>query len=141
MKEIKFRTQFNYTQAIGEINKQPSKTIPDQNISVRNLLINHSRGLPMNAQMNQGQFFGTDEPIPNFIDLTDPAAYKAELEHRRMVLDQQHKAEKEQAAERRKAEKDQKQLDLEDEIKKSLGTPPQKPPTIPEGDRGTQASK
>ena len=65
------KTQFNpeYTRSPGKIMDTTQITVPDQHMSVRQLLANHSRGLPIHAQTNEGHYFGTEIPI--ITDLTD----------------------------------------------------------------------
>lgn len=69
---MKFRTQFDekYTGAPGKIMDDFTQTVPDMNISLQQLLHNHSRGLPIMATFHQGEYFEELE-IPQFDDLTD----------------------------------------------------------------------
>ncbi len=64
------KTQFNadYT-STGKTMDTTQHTVPDQHMSVRELLANHARGLPIHAQTNEGKYFGTEIPI--ITDLTD----------------------------------------------------------------------
>jgi hypothetical protein len=73
------KKQFNekYTGHAGKIMDNTQHTVPDQHMSVRELLSNHSRGLPIHAQTNEGQFFGTEIPI--ITDLTDLPKIREEL--------------------------------------------------------------
>jgi hypothetical protein len=64
------KTQFNSEYiSIGKTMDTTQHTVPDQHMSVRELLANHARGLPIHAQTNEGQYFGTEIPI--ITDLTD----------------------------------------------------------------------
>jgi hypothetical protein len=59
---------------IGEINNQPSETIPDQSMSIRTLLDRYSRGLPISGERTpiwqQGDDFN-DMPDPRTLDLAE----------------------------------------------------------------------
>ena len=76
------KTQFNlaYPGSPGKTMDTTQHTVPDQHMSVTQLLQNHSRGLPIHAQTNEGHFFGTD--VPNITDLTDLKNYKDDLHQR-----------------------------------------------------------
>lgn len=78
---------------------QTVNTIPDQNLSIRQLLDRHSRGLPLGASQNQGEYFDTE--IPRFDDLVDMMQHKKNLvqEHKDLTK----KIEKEQTAQKQKA--------------------------------------
>lgn len=84
---MNFRTQFdpNYEPTTGEINNKPSMTVPDQNLSIRQLLINHSRGVPSGENMREGVY--TDMEVPNFKDLNDVKEYAESLEARKADIE------------------------------------------------------
>lgn len=72
---MKFKTPYTENQkSIGEINTRPSQTIPDQAMSVREMLDRHTRGLPMEGvkvPIYDGEndiFNGVD---PRKLDLTE----------------------------------------------------------------------
>ena len=54
-----------------------SQTIPDQTKTIRELLDNHSRGIPSGVSELQGEYF--NEPIPVFTDITEMVEYKRQL--------------------------------------------------------------
>jgi hypothetical protein len=87
-KETRFKHQFDlkYNGSKGHPNTEPSLTVPDQNTSIQQLLIAHSRGLPLNVQEKEGHYFGS--PIPNFTDLLDRAEYAEELKQEAARLQQ-----------------------------------------------------
>lgn len=68
-----------------------SLTLPDQNLTIRELLDRHSRGVPLGAIDRQGEYFDTD--VPRFSDLTEMLEYKKELEEKRKELTKQINAE------------------------------------------------
>lgn len=114
------RKQFdpNYKGETGEINNEPSQTVPDQNLSVKQLLINHSRGINSNVHTYEPQYLDTE--IPRITDLTDIAEQRELLRDRENVIKQTIKAEREAD----KADKLQKALDLKEKEKLSKTAPP-----------------
>lgn len=50
----------------GEVNHSPSKTVPDQNLTVRELLIRHTRGLPIPASKSIPIYDEEDYGQPDF---------------------------------------------------------------------------
>lgn len=54
-----------------------SQTIPDQTKTIRELLDNHSRGIPSGVSELEGEYF--NEPIPVFTDITEMVEYKRQL--------------------------------------------------------------
>ena len=95
----RFRTQFNpdYQGTPGKVYEAPSLTVPDQNLSLRQLLHNHTRGIPTNVHVkdpNEGYY---DTVIPQITDLNDLADFKEQLEERERQLQKEvddHKAKK-----------------------------------------------
>lgn len=65
----------------GEVNNEPSETVPDQSMSIRTLLDRYSRGLPISGERTpiwqQGDDFN-DMPDPRTLDLAERQEY-AEL--------------------------------------------------------------
>lgn len=104
MNDRKFKYQFDpeYTGSNdGEVNNEPSQTIPDQNLSVKTLLERHTRGLPMQANYHEGEYFGIE--IPRIDDLTDLEEARNRLKQAAEEFSAKVKAEL-QAAEERRAE-------------------------------------
>lgn len=78
MSAPKFKMQFNKIEpSKGEINTEPSKTVPDQNLSIRQLLYNHTRGIPSMTSMKEPLYF--DREVPQIDDLTDLQAFREEV--------------------------------------------------------------
>jgi hypothetical protein len=88
-----FRTQFdpNYAPSTGEINLEPSQTVPDQSLSIRTLLLNHSRGIPLDVNHNEGQYF--EHEIPQINDITDLFDNRRNLHNQKAELDEVVKSE------------------------------------------------
>lgn len=76
-----------------------SMTTPDDSLSVRQLLINHTRGLG-NIPTRNGIYTG-DTVAPNYVDLTDKKNAVDELRHRIDLVKAQ--IEKEKAAQKAKS--------------------------------------
>ena len=89
---MKFRTQFDdsYQGSPGSKQSSDSQTVPDMGISLRQLLINHSRGLPSNVFMREGHYFDTE--IPQIDDLTDIRDARADLELRKKRFEDSQRA-------------------------------------------------
>lgn len=101
MKKIKFRRQFSKEQNwTPKIMDETVHTVPDQNLTIRQLLDRHSRGLPLGASQMQGEYFDTE--IPRFEDLTDMVEYKKQLVKEHEALTK--KIEAEQKAQAKKTE-------------------------------------
>ena len=93
---MKIRTQFDEARkkSKGTVFYLESKTLPDQTLSVRQLLINHTRGIPVPT--NTGQFF--DEEIPVIQDINDLQDFREKVKSKQLDLEDlisQVKAEKE----------------------------------------------
>ena len=88
------RTQFSgkIFQSSGYKKKMgKSMTLPDQNLTIKELLDRHSRGVSLGAPDLQGEYFDTE--VPRFSDLTEMLDYKKELEQKRKELTKQINAE------------------------------------------------
>lgn len=74
-------TQYGNTPPLkGKIMSDEINTIPDQTKTIRELLDNHSRGIPLGVNEQKGEYF--DTPIPVFTDLTDIMEYKHQLKEK-----------------------------------------------------------
>lgn len=100
-RHLKIRRQFDpsYNGTPGEVNSGELKTVPDQHLTIRQLLINHTRGLHSEASHNEPIY--TDQEIPRFNDLNDVVEYKQQLQDREDELKEQIKAEKAEAKQKR----------------------------------------
>lgn len=104
----KFRTQFtaDYQGSQGEINNLESVTIPDMNLTIRQLLINHTRGIGSDEIYKEGIY--SDIEIPRFTDLNDMEDYKEMLLQKQEELEAQIKHEKSEARKKRDSERNPK---------------------------------
>lgn len=108
------RTQFDssYEGSTPEINTEPSMTQPDMTLSMRELLVNHTRGLGIMAKHHEGFYYDTE--IPQFDDMTDIDAYREYLAEQKAENDKRvqelldHKRKFDQQVRERQREKDSK---------------------------------
>lgn len=98
---MKFRNAYTKSKYKGKKMDQTVNTIPDQNLSIRQLLDRHSRGLPLGATNHQGEYFETE--IPRFDDIVDMMEYKKELVKEHEELTKKIEAEQKAQAEKQKA--------------------------------------
>ena len=74
-------TQYGNTPPLkGKKMSDEIMTIPDQTKTIRELLDNHSRGIPLGVNEQKGEYFDTE--IPVFTDLTDIMEYKHQLKEK-----------------------------------------------------------
>lgn len=80
------RTWFNPPDSVGEVNNQPSETVPDQTLSVKEIMVRYARGLPLEGQrvpIWNGE--EDDMPDPRTLDLAErqelAEEYREELQH------------------------------------------------------------
>ena len=73
---MKIRTQFDkeYKGVKGEVFKEKSLTIPDQTLTVRQLFLNHTRGIKSEVYQPEKMYF--DFEIPQLDDLTSMQEWK-----------------------------------------------------------------
>lgn len=97
-KTTKFRRQFDnsYKPEKGIVNKKPSQTRPDMSIGIKQLLINHTRGIHSDIKSHTGIF--TDDDVPTFLDLTERDEYHQDLIARKNALEAQILQEREDKA-------------------------------------------
>jgi len=67
---------FSVPETEGEINVEPSQTIPDHNMTMREIVSRYTRGLPINTKVPI--YDGEEEyyPDPRSLDLTEIQALK-----------------------------------------------------------------
>lgn len=77
-----FKNILHYLPYKGEVNNQPSLTVPDQTLSMREILSRHARGLPYDSF--NPVYHGDDEYIPNpaTLDLVDRQEMAEEISNR-----------------------------------------------------------
>lgn len=72
-----FQTQFNRDKfpVKGEVNNLPSQTIPDQSMTVKELMERHARGLPLTGE--RVPIYNGEEDLPEFekMDLAERQEY------------------------------------------------------------------
>lgn len=75
----RYRVQFDfgYKGSKGKKMDPTSKTVPDMNLTIRQLLENHTRGKTNEVQVKQPLYFEVD--IPTITDITDVDNYRNQL--------------------------------------------------------------
>lgn len=63
----------NYHNIQGEVNTLPSETIPDMSIGIKQLLINHTRGINTDIKNYESMY---DMDVPQLDDITDLEKFK-----------------------------------------------------------------
>lgn len=78
----RYRVQFdfNYSGTKGTEPKGESQTVPDMNLTVRQLLDNHTRGITGNVSSKEPFYFETE--VPTIKDMTDVKKYKDYLQRK-----------------------------------------------------------
>jgi len=101
VKKVVFYTQFTNTPNYkGKKMSDELHTLPDQTLTIRNLLDNHTRGIPLGVNTRVGEYFDTE--IPRFDDLTDMIEYKAQLMEKNKEINKLIREEKKEALEKLK---------------------------------------
>lgn len=125
---MNFKTPYNAVPSAGEVNTQPSKTIPDQSMSIREIMKRYASGLPLGGQRVPMYDEGEDDPFdgkdPRTFDLSEMHDMNA---HAKKQLDDfvNEETDKKTRAERRKL-KDQIRKEIEDEQKQQSDSSQQK---------------
>lgn len=101
VKKVVFYTQFTNTPNYkGKKMSDELHTLPDQTLTIRNLLDNHTRGIPLGVNTRVGEYFDTE--IPRFDDLTDMIEYKEQLMEKNKEINKLIREEKKEALEKLK---------------------------------------
>lgn len=112
---MKFNKQWNDrvpSRNDKETNNQPSMTVPDQNMSVREIMQRHAKGLPTGGQKVPFYDEDSDLPDPKTLDLSEIQEFRDEYREKVDSIN-----DKKKSAEQKKAEK--MRLDeIDAEIKK-----------------------
>jgi len=115
--QVQFDIEYGGTPGKTIVGK--SETVPDLNLTVRQLLQNHSRGIGSDVKVSEPIYF--EQEIPNVIDMTDIDLMKQSLERRleevNAYIEEEKQAKLEAEAENRDSQAG-KQLDLEEEAAK-----------------------
>lgn len=128
---MKFQTQFNYdyTQHPGEKNQKPSMTIPDQSMTVAELVERNKRGLPLGgAKVPIWEENPETEFLPDVKKL-DLAEIQEMRENAQAIIDE--KQADLQKFEKKKQQNKLKQLELEIETLKKAAQGQQPAPQMP----------
>lgn len=87
-KKRRIRIQFDldYPATAGKEMDEKSLTVPDMNLTVRQLLENHVRGVDGKVKVSEPLYFETE--IPTIKDMTDIDRYKEALQARLAEVDE-----------------------------------------------------
>ncbi len=107
----KIKTQFakNYKGTPSKIKPGKSMTVPDQNLTIAQLLERHSRGVSLGAPDLKGEYFDTE--VPRFDDITEAVEYKKTLLKKAKELDKQIKSQKSEQAKKHNSSIKEKSVD------------------------------
>jgi len=82
---MRWITPFNYNPAkhSGEINTQPSMTIPDQTMTIQEILTRYAKGLPIGGSKTP-YYDGVEDPLdglpdPRTLDISERKELEAEI--------------------------------------------------------------
>ena len=92
----KFKTILDYKEYKGQVNKQKSLTVPDQAMSIKQIMERFARGLPV-EQLKPIYDENIDEeseflPDPRTMDLADRQEFKEQILHEFETIRQQQTA-------------------------------------------------
>lgn len=79
-RRIRIQFDLDYEPTKGKEIQGESETVPDMNLTVRQLLENHSRGVDGKVQIQKPLYFETE--VPTIRDFTDLERYKNQLQNR-----------------------------------------------------------
>lgn len=87
---MKFKNHYNTTMPKGEVNHQPSCTVPDDTMTLKELLARAMRGIevPTKAPIYMGEHY--DLPNPATMDLVDRQNLKEMAEQELMVFKEKY---------------------------------------------------
>lgn len=108
---MKFNTRYNLKNKPfkGEKFTKPSQTTPDMSLSVRELYMNHSRGMDMDVFTRQAVFLGEDIEIPDIKDLTDIEENAQRLNEQKEQIENDAKEQYNQLKQQQKTEQENEQ--------------------------------
>ena len=120
MAKVRIRRQFDptYKGCKGEKNSMESMTQPDQSLTIKQLLLNHTRNIASDINVREEHYF-EDTEIPRIDDLNDIAEYREALEDKR------------KAAEAFLNDEYQKKVSELEKIEKDAQKPPKEVPDPP----------
>jgi len=99
----------------------PSQTRPDMSLTVKELLINHSRGIHSDVKQYEGQYFDTE--IPRIDDITDLVQHKKDLEEFQKQLKEDVEKETKDIKKKKTATEAQRAVKIESD-KQKVASPP-----------------
>lgn len=113
-----FTTPYNYTQEQGEVNNDPSETIPNETYTIRELLEKHTRGVLPHGIHREGIYDenasldSLDLPQTRQLDLVEQSQL---IEQTKKTVDQLNALLKSEAENQKQKDEQQKASDKKDE--------------------------
>lgn len=103
MRSILNSLTYDHTKVVGEINTLPSETVPDQSMSIPELIDRYVKGLPLTGE--KVPVYDGEDDVPDFskMDLSELEDYRRDVQneldaYRQRVNDAKVKAEEEKLA-------------------------------------------
>lgn len=107
MRKIKHWLNSHEFESRGEVNTMPSETVPDQTLSIREIMVRYSRGLPIDgAKVPIWEGEENDLPDPRTLDLAERQELAAEFEEEIRQIKKAH-------SKKQTAKKDEDITDIE----------------------------
>lgn len=116
----KWPTNYNRPKYKGtlrpEKNKLPSMTVPDQTMSIKEILDRHTRGLPIAGQ--KIAFYDPEDDMPDLskMDLAERQEHMEAAAEEIKAIQEREETRKKEAAEKKAAKKEFKQMSIIDDI-------------------------
>lgn len=132
---IRFQTQWDYAEEVGEVNTEPSMTVPDMSMSINEIMLRYAQGRPL-VKSNHLHYGGdTHYPDPRTMDITEVEEMRERNAHKIKELEELRDKEIEEHKAKRKEKRDKLeklmkdslavQLDLDDAIAEAKNQPKQ----------------
>lgn len=117
---MKIRTWLTYEPKEGKKFTQPSMTVPDQSMNMREIMDRFAKGLPLPDQKTELWDEESDGIDPRTLDLVDLQEIKMKNSSRLKDLEVKHEDEKKKHQERKQKEKEDSEKSLFEKFKNSL---------------------
>lgn len=120
-----WRTQFNNASMPQDLEKNthPSETIPDQSMSVKEILNRYAKGLPLHSNKQVGEYYGDDQYYPDLarLDLSEKQELyrenQAKIRSLQKLMEEDEQKEKQKKVE---AAREEYRKKLREEVKEEL---------------------
>lgn len=117
---MKIRTWLTYEPKKGKVFTQPSMTVPDQSMNMREIMDRFAKGLPLPDQKVELWDEDSDGIDPKVLDLVDLQEISMKNSEKLKNLEMKHEQEKKHAKEAKQKEKEDTEKSLFEKFKNSL---------------------